>query len=185
MKYPYLAADGTYHASRHVEIDVNWESVRNELNREEWNEGQRTIYLGSWLSMSPSGKIYAPFACSNVNECPGCGGGGDVASGRKLRLVKKYKAKVRRLRRYLMRYYGSYCEGRWPAVPAARLLRWDRLASPRVTCPRCHGVGSAEAYDDELFTEALEGLALAEGLWVDFESGDIFIGETSQEEEDA
>lgn len=36
-------------------------------NQAEYGQGCRSAYLGSCLSLSPSGKYYTPFACSNVS----------------------------------------------------------------------------------------------------------------------
>ena len=56
---------------------INWEAVREKLDGEEWEEvetdrEERTLYLGSVMSLTPSGKVYTPWACSNVEACKAC-----------------------------------------------------------------------------------------------------------------
>lgn len=35
---------------------------------------EKRVYLGSILSLTPSGKLYTPFACGNLEPCPKCRG---------------------------------------------------------------------------------------------------------------
>ena len=60
---------------------LNIDEVEKELNKAEpyediENKGQfiQTIYLGSILSLTPSGKVYTPWANSNVDLCTRCEG---------------------------------------------------------------------------------------------------------------
>lgn len=196
MKYPCTDPDGTYHASLHVKVCIDIEGVRQDLGAEDWSvdneagDGRevRRCYLGSWLSMSPSGKIYMPWACSNVDACPVCGGSGDVRNPVKRRLRAKYRNKAAKLRGWLLRYHGSFIGGTWPERLTRRLKRWDELARDTLTCPRCEGLGSAEAHDDEVFNEALEAvLEHEDDLYIEQDSGDIFVvqyRDTPEEVED-
>jgi hypothetical protein len=38
--------------------------------------GVERAWVGTILGLTPSGKVYTPFACSNVTPCPRCDGGG-------------------------------------------------------------------------------------------------------------
>lgn len=194
-EYPYTDKNGVRHASANVEVFIDIEGVRSDLETWDWEvdneagDGRevRRSYLGSWLSMSPSGKIYAPWANSNVAGCPVCNGSGDVPNPLKHRLRVKYRNKVERLRKRLLRYHGFYCGGTWPSHLSARLRRWDDLGRENFTCPRCGGLGSAEAHDDELFTETLEEFLEHEGdLYIEHCDGDIFVTQyrEAQEEEE-
>lgn len=40
----------------------------------------RSVYLGSVMSLTPSGKFYMPWATGNLEACPRCGGSGIVCS---------------------------------------------------------------------------------------------------------
>lgn len=184
MTYPYTDERGVLHMSRHVEVHFDVEDIRADLETCEWatdseyGDGReiRRCYLGSWLSLSPSGKIYAPFACSNVDECPVCHGTGDLRNPRKARLRKKYRNKAAKLRGWLLRYHGFFLDGKWHDHLVARLKRWDELGRDELTCPRCEGLGSAEAHDDELFTEGLDLFVKNEpDLYIEQDSGDIFV----------
>lgn len=189
--YPYTDAQGVLHMSHRVEIDFNLDSIRRELNNKEWEEDKynnrsiRSCYLGSWLALSPSGKFYMPWAHSNVDGCPVCNGTGVVPSPRKQRLRKKYRNKARKLRTWLLRFHGSYCGGTWPEHLQQRLKRWDAHSRENFSCPRCQGLGSAEACDDELFQEGLDLFLEKEpDLFIEQDSGDIFVVQTRDKPEE-
>ena len=193
LKYPYTETDGTLHASPRVVVYIDIEDVRADLETEEWCEDYdvgdgrevRRTYLGSWQGLSPSGKTYMPWACSNVDECPVCFGSCTVANPLKRRLRKKYRNKADRLRRRLLRYHGYYVERRWPARLSARLSRWDEFGRERLTCVRCEGMGSAEAHDDEVFTEMLDTLLENEAdLYIEHIDGDIFVTQYRDKQEE-
>jgi len=64
-------------------IHINWNNILKELCGTPWEEvepgrRERQIYLGSWLNMSPSGKYYMPYACSNVEVCRACAEASDA-----------------------------------------------------------------------------------------------------------
>lgn len=54
--------------------DIDWEGIKRELNlatepyEDECGNKVKAIFLGSVFSMTPSGKYYTPWACSNVDE---------------------------------------------------------------------------------------------------------------------
>lgn len=50
--------------------DFDWPGLVRSLEPcgEQCYEGTHQVYLGSCLSLSPSGKYYTAFACSNVTE---------------------------------------------------------------------------------------------------------------------
>lgn len=54
--------------------ELNIEAVREELDKAEWEpcedgEGRvRRVFLGTRMVLCPSGKVYAPWACSHVTE---------------------------------------------------------------------------------------------------------------------
>lgn len=60
-----------------MQTGVNWASIRQNLDTEEWTKTEpdreeRSLYLGSVFNLYPSGKYYMPFACSNVEVCEAC-----------------------------------------------------------------------------------------------------------------
>ena len=52
----------------------NVKALRAELDAEDWQEDDeperevRRLYLGTVFALTPSGKYYTPWACSNVTE---------------------------------------------------------------------------------------------------------------------
>jgi len=53
--------------------DIDWEGIKKELEMAEAYTDEcgnlvKAIYLGSFLSLSPSGKYYTPWANSNVTQ---------------------------------------------------------------------------------------------------------------------
>ena len=73
-------------------LDIN--KVKQLLDNEDIYEDDdgnklQTIYLGSILNLTPSGKMYMPFACSNLNPCTKCNGEGVIRNKHGKR--KKYE----------------------------------------------------------------------------------------------
>ncbi len=85
--------------STQVETGFILKAIREELDSVEWedrfgDEGQqRSVFLGTVFSLTPSGKFYTPFANSNVERCPQCCGDGSFPAHRKQRVVKVPKEK--------------------------------------------------------------------------------------------
>ena len=54
----------------------NIDVIRKEMRTAEWvrdaHGEERRVYLGTILSLTPSGKVYTPYANSNVNTCREC-----------------------------------------------------------------------------------------------------------------
>lgn len=56
-----------------METGLSNEGIRKALDQEEWiqverDREERTIYIGTVFNLTPSGKYYMPWACSNVTE---------------------------------------------------------------------------------------------------------------------
>jgi hypothetical protein len=175
---------------------IDWESVRRDLDSESWeddpyNRGSQTrrTFLGTVFALYPSGKHYVPFACSNLDPCPVCQGSSQIQTHPSARIRKRAKKRAERLRARFRRRlasrprkYDPVIRKRWiPAGPCASVpLGWgkfrqlqkaDRIANG-VPCPRCDGLGSHEAADDEAFRERLEAEAEEHGLYIDSGEGD-------------
>jgi len=56
--------------------DMEWEEDYNDPDRQ-----RRAIFLGTVMSLTPSGKFYTPFANSNVEYCGKCPGEGESEDG--------------------------------------------------------------------------------------------------------
>lgn len=158
----------------------NLVELRKKLDGEDWEESPedesievRRIYLGTVFSLTPSGKYYLPFACSNVaGDCKTCGGSGKLTPRVSRRRAKKIKA--------MLRLYGKRMLARLPQgwrLTASRLTSgrgygdlsahrayFERYRTKRQAlhdlidrqCKRCDGTGSQSAADDERWREQTE-----------------------------
>jgi len=67
-----------------IATGIIWSAVKEDMKNEDVyydaeNESfYKSVFLGSTLSLCPSGKYYMPFACSNLTPCPDCTGTGKV-----------------------------------------------------------------------------------------------------------
>ena len=106
----------------------------------------QTIYLGSILDLTPSGKFYTIFARSNLNPCTKCNGEGVIRNkhGKRKKLEKVMK-KFRLI---------------WPTTENVELVMKLRkqvdLWEPIKICPECDGLGSLEARLDRDWWKQLE-----------------------------
>lgn len=157
---------------RDIPLNFDPEEVRREIRREPWRHNRRGVYLGSVAWLTPSGKYYTPFACSNLDPCPVCHGEGSVRVTVKRRLVRKWtNENTRRRRLWVQRYPGGVYT--WPReVQTASEALNRKLARTRGECPRCAGCRSAEAHDDELWQEKAEAALVRVGLSLETDEGD-------------
>jgi hypothetical protein len=165
-----------------VKSNIRWDNVVASLQQQPWeprsdfgadeDEQERTLYLGSCFSLVPSGKYYLPWACSNVEPCPHCKGSGEIAS-HKRRVMKKRQARARKMEELAQKRDRNYAMKHWPAL---RKLK----NGTSHTCTHCGGLGSQEAYRDQLWWEKVEQEADERGLFITTGEGDptdIFVGE--------
>jgi len=141
---------------------LNIDEVEKELNKAEpyediENKGQfiQTIYLGSILSLTPSGKIYTPFANSNVDLCTRCKGKGNIKNKHKsIKKVDAIDRKIRRIANDWDKPYATLTKHQQELIDKLRKIRehYDEWK----TCPECYGLGSLEARLDEDWWKQLE-----------------------------
>lgn len=150
----------------------DYDELRKEVDAEDWAEDfdnrdvlVRSVCLGSMFLITPSGKMYMPFATSNLIDCPSCGGRGETRSRFKRRVVKAKKARTVEMRRAAIKRYGAYCSGGWPKDLLRRLQRLDALIETQ--CKLCDGCGSHEAAADERWREEVEEELGRVGLCLD------------------
>lgn len=150
----------------------DWEPVEDGIGDQE----RRSMFLGTIMNLSPSGKVYYPFACSNVESCPCCGGAGDVPNWRGDPDRALTASTTRQcLVEQLITRWGPHAAGRWPppfGEIAAKLQQVSEKHKPAVTCPLCDGVGSAEAHQDQNWREAFEKVLDSHGLVLESGEGD-------------
>lgn len=129
-----------------------------EVYEDEDGNKIQTIYLGSVLQLTPSGKIYTTYANSNVNLCNRCKGTGEIKN--KLRKKKKHEQaniKNQRETQKALDLYGNYSN--WPEKTKERINKIRRRCQrtdPQLICPECHGLGSLEARLDQDWWEQLK-----------------------------
>lgn len=148
---------------------------------------QASLFIGTVFSLTPSGKYYTPWATSNVESCPRCKGKGKLrvfdtcqaCKGNGHRMVSELAAlrneSEKTTRRFLLDKYPDcnlamghfdciYCKGEGQI---ARVCDW------------CEGLGSREAYLDQVWNETLEEIAGKYDIFVFSGEGDpcdIFLG---------
>jgi len=168
-------------------FDINMVAVKKQLAKapfefdEESGEDVRRVWLGTVFGLTPSGKFYTPFACSNVSgDCPVCQGKGHMTpkTGNKIR--KRAEARSKDFARKTLKRTG---DARQRYAEAVKELRIKAFNASRDECPCCYGSGSLSATKDELWNEALEHAAESIDAYVDFHDSDIFIAQRKQEAE--
>jgi len=186
--YPYTE-DNITHLSPWVTCDWKFDEIKDLLEGEEWEEDSdnsdqeiRQAFAGTCFSLYPSGKYYMPFACGNLDLCPFCNGKGKVRRRVKRRVWVKWLHEARRIRRKL---FTLREEGRLTPKLAkpfhARLGRLEQLSGD--VCPRCDGLGSHEAHDDEIWREFVEEELSKRGFFLLSGEGDpcdLFVGESRE-----
>lgn len=155
---------------REIRQGFKWERIKS-LAREEGD-----VWLGTIFALTPSGKVYAPFACSNVMGCKRCGGAGEVKN-RKADPVARAAASERaaELLNHLFANYGPAFDGRWPEDMRAELQDAREVAFANKeahVCSWCSGTGSHEAAKDTDWWAALEAVVREQGLCVGRAYGD-------------
>jgi hypothetical protein len=170
--------------TRQIE-SFNWSRIKSEAHEEGY------AFLGSVFSITPSGKFYMPFACSNVMGCKRCRGTGSVKrrAGNAERLAEAQSRLDAIDLRGIIAAHGGYAQ--WPEsvraeVDAARAV----VESAKTTrqCEWCGGSGSHEAAQDEDWWDALAVVAKRHGLFVGGPDGgagdDVFVGDATVLDDD-
>ena len=68
MKYPGYGTKWLFKAIREAVSREAWAPANEVIEGGDRHEEARSVYLGSWLGNSPSGKVYTPWSNSNVTE---------------------------------------------------------------------------------------------------------------------
>lgn len=150
-----------------------------------------TEYVGSVLHMSPSGKYYTPFANSNVDSCVYCKGSGiskqyddcNICHGtgeRTFEEIKKYG--------WTKEKFISSNKSHVPFLDENHFECFACYGKGIVyrQCSYCGGIGSREAYQDEIFWDAFDETLAEKNFWRESGEGDqldVFIGRSMTEEE--
>jgi len=151
------------------------ETAHGTVNVDDEGNVYAIEYIGSALN-SPSGKYYAPFANGNVEDCPRCHGTGNLrtthtcnlCAGKGLRplseLVKMRNETIPQTVAMLAQSFDVQADIDNDSFPCNVCNGSGRIAN---TCDWCEGLGSREAYEDQLWQEELDAQAEKHGLyWV-------------------
>lgn len=174
----------------------DWRAIVREArdDADEAEDGEGRAFLGTVTTLYPSGKYWTAYACSNLAPCPRCRGRGRVRgklgrrwarlrrrNARWTRRAKLHAAGLERLGLSFQEAWSRACR----ALGAAPIL--TRLRDRGDQCPRCEGLGSDEALEDEVFGHALDEVAEAHGGSVSGGEGDpvdlFFVCHVDREEE--
>jgi len=147
----------------------------SEIYEDEDGNELQTIYLGSILSLTPSGKIYTPWASSNVDCCPRCEGTGHIKNPKAR--TKKYNSIQKQKRELLknMKRQGYDYPMNWPKNALNKLHKLHKNSTRYMKfndCQECHGHGSLEARLDQDWWEQLERELDAINAWNHGSEGD-------------
>jgi len=173
-----------------METGINWDAVKVEICGQPWvydkfeRQYTRSLFLGTVFSLMPSGKYYTPWANSNVAPCPRCHGSGKVEPKVKVRTMKKWRAELERLRTLAVKR--GLIGARWHEGPLGKPYYQHLRKLLENTCPKCEGLGSFEALQDQQYSEKLETEADAAGYYLFSGEGDpcdLFVGEGKDEDE--
>lgn len=168
-------------------LDINFKAVEAELaDTESEFDGEseqyvKRVWLGTVFGLTPSGKIYTPFACSNVaGDCPVCEGSGQVEPRTKARIRKRAEARSKAFARKTLARQG---ESRQAYVARVKSARISAFNASKTECPCCYGSGSLSATKDELWNEALEAAAQEIDAYVDYFDDSVFVCRLAEEQE--
>jgi hypothetical protein len=137
-------------------------------------------YIGSALNC-PSGKYYTPFANSNVEDCPRCHGSGhttkshdcEFCKGKGSRslseLAKMRNETISQTVLMLAKNYDVQADIDNDSFPCNACHGSGRIAN---TCDWCEGLGSREAFEDQIWHDELERQADKHGLYWQSGEGD-------------
>jgi hypothetical protein len=149
---------------RDIRKDFKWGRILSVAR----DEGE--VWLGTIFALTPSGKFYMPWACSNVMGCKRCRGTGGVMN-RKADPIKYAVAdrKNAELLADLLANHGPWAGKGWPSDKQEELEGYRKVANdnaPMLTCTWCNGHGSHEAAKDADWWDALTAVAASLDLMV-------------------
>ena len=152
----------------------------------------QSVFLGTVFSIMPSGKYYMPWACSNVEPCEECKGEGwkgmttcEYCNGKAYRTIKEEVARLNTWRSGSDHiWFGdqeteeSLIANKPSDCPILNMPEGQSFpcscygGEVHETCEHCDGLGSREAYLDEMFRDAMEDEASKNDSWVENGEGD-------------
>ncbi len=145
-------------------------------------------YLGSVMSLVPSGKYYTPFASSNVDACEKCSGEGSIPNPNSDPARHEIlTSRVQDLIGPLLKEHGAHPN--WPAEEKEKVEKaraGQEECKPTLDCETCGCLGSEEAFKDQEWYEALGEVAESHDCYYTEGDGcatDLYIGMSIETEE--
>lgn len=135
-------------------------------------EYRASVYLGSY-GITPSGKVYMPWATGNLTPCPTCRG----TSKRPPRneIEELFVAELRRLSDEEKMDWPGEITPAWRAYIDRRNAVTDANDNGTLDCNECDGCGFHEARADQVWASEMARLAEERGLVFDEEDGAYFV----------
>lgn len=196
-----------------AEVDLNFDPdlVKAALEEMPWEKDNdfaeeplsRRIFIGTVFALCPSGKYYTPWASSNVDPCPKCEGSGVLdrspwlwprcqpCQGDGWRFIGEL-AELRQeefdTALAFLKKNGWITFGDYFGQPERFVCRvCDGLGKVQPECSTCGGLGSEEAFLDQLWWEQAEALYDSHEFTVESGEGDpcdILAAQYKEEEPD-
>jgi hypothetical protein len=150
-------------------------SEENDYEGADKGEYRAGIYLGSYI-ISPSGKVYAPWAHSNLTPCPACKGTGRRKPRNEIeRLHVAEKKRLSAGGSDHMTWPGSMTVEWTEYIGRANAVYLVNQDDGTLDCAECSGHQFAEAWADMVWTGEMERLAEERGLSFDQEDYGYFV----------
>lgn len=138
----------------------------------EQGEYRASVYLGSYV-ITPSSKVYMPWACSNLTPCPTCRGTGKRPPRNEIEDL--HVAEWRRLHGEERMDWPGEITPAWGAYIQRKNAVMDVNEDGTLGCNECDGCGSHEAYADQVWASEMSSLAKERGLVFNEEEGEYFV----------
>lgn len=148
----------------------------NDYEGADPGEHRVVVMLGSY-AISPSGKVYMPWAHSNLTPCPACKGIGRRKPRNEIERI--HVAENARLDagedgEEPVRWTGTMTE-QWSTYIDRRNTVVEVWADGTLTCNECRGCQYAEAEADSVWNAEMERIADERGLSFDQDDGDYYV----------
>lgn len=131
-------------------------------------EYRALVGLGSYV-ITPSSKVYMPWACSNLTPCPTCRGTGKRPPRNEIEDL--HVAEWRRLHGEERMDWPGENTPAWRAYINRRNAVVDANEDGTLDCNECDGCGFHEARADQVWASEMSSLAEERGLVFDEEEG--------------
>lgn len=135
-------------------------------------EYRASVYLGSY-TISPSGKVYMPWALGNLTTCPTCRGTGKRPPRNEIEEL--FVAELRRLSTEEKMDWPGEMTPAWSAYIQRKNAVMDVNEDGTLDCNECDGCSFHEARADQVWATEMSRLAEERELVFDEEDGGYYV----------